>query len=320
MDVDYKRQGGVTTVPLCSAEEVALLEVVRPSVDWRAVRTVAAGRRSPLAALDPIAPGRDRAFLAEVAPIARVGRAAVVNWRRRHSDFPPPVAGTDVHPQFDRRQVAAWLLTHDKIGVPTGPTVASVLLAGTGGATHRFRLDDPLRPYLDGSCVGRCQPRWRSAQSCVCHRPRPWIPAPWVGRGGATPVWPAGLSGVSAAPAWASRAVRASRTPPDPRGTTRGGWAQVGSPTQQRGGRRVRCGGPAAVVLPEVESPCSWWGSRDVLDITVVCPDLVAEVSADRAIDHGGVFRHPLRFKRLRLDVTVVDVPRFGQGPVAAAG
>ncbi|WP_244291533.1 hypothetical protein [Streptomyces subrutilus] len=73
-------------------------------------------------------------------------------------------------------------------------------------------------------------------------------------------------------------------------------------------------------MLPEVESPCSWWGSRDVLDITVVCPDLVAEVSADRAIDHGGVFRHPLRFKRLRLDVTVVDVPRFGQGPVAAAG
>ncbi|MGW0367284.1 hypothetical protein [Streptomyces sp. NPDC002990] len=62
------------------------------------------------------------------------------------------------------------------------------------------------------------------------------------------------------------------------------------------------------------------WGSRDVLDAVLVRPELVAEVSADRAVDRGGVFRHPLRFKRLRLDVTMEDVPRFGAGPVAAAG
>ncbi|MEU4729565.1 hypothetical protein [Streptomyces sp. NPDC023588] len=62
------------------------------------------------------------------------------------------------------------------------------------------------------------------------------------------------------------------------------------------------------------------WGSRDVLDATLVRPDLVAEVSADRAIDRGGVFRHPLRFNRLRVDVTVKDVPGFGAGPTAAAG
>ncbi|WP_243879397.1 ATP-dependent DNA ligase [Streptomyces sp. KS 21] len=62
------------------------------------------------------------------------------------------------------------------------------------------------------------------------------------------------------------------------------------------------------------------WGSRDVLDAILVRPDLVAEVSADRAIDRGGVFRHPLRFNRLRLDVTVEDVPGFGAGPTAAAG
>ncbi|WP_244291575.1 hypothetical protein [Streptomyces subrutilus] len=52
----------------------------------------------------------------------------------------------------------------------------------------------------------------------------------------------------------------------------------------------------------------------------MVRPELVAEVSADRSIDHGRVFRHPLRFKRLRLDVMAGDVPLFGQGPVAAAG
>ncbi|WP_242438950.1 hypothetical protein [Streptomyces sp. CB00455] len=63
----------------------------------------------------------------------------------------------------------------------------------------------------------------------------------------------------------------------------------------------------------------SAWGSRDVLDVTLACPELVAEVSVDRAVDRG-VFRHPLRFKRLRLDVTADDVPRFGEGPAAAAG
>ncbi|WP_234321327.1 hypothetical protein [Streptomyces katrae] len=64
----------------------------------------------------------------------------------------------------------------------------------------------------------------------------------------------------------------------------------------------------------------STWGSRDVLDVTLVRSELVAEVSADRAVDRGGVWRHPLRFKRLRLDVGLEDVPRFGQGPTAAVG
>ncbi|MCX4808555.1 hypothetical protein OG594_44430 [Streptomyces sp. NBC_01214] len=36
---------------------------------------------------------------------------------------------------------------------------------------------------------------------------------------------------------------------------------------------------------------------------TLVQPRLVAEFSTDRAIDHGGVYRHPLRFQRLRPDV-----------------
>ncbi|WP_240805662.1 hypothetical protein [Streptomyces sp. A1547] len=62
------------------------------------------------------------------------------------------------------------------------------------------------------------------------------------------------------------------------------------------------------------------WGSREALDAVLVRPDLVVEVSADRAIDRGGVFRHPLRFRRLRLDVTSEDVPRFGEGPTAAVG
>ncbi|MFE5678969.1 hypothetical protein ACFQ7B_12235 [Streptomyces erythrochromogenes] len=149
VEIDVKRQGGVTTVPLYDAQEIALLEVVRPAVDWRAVRTTAAGRRSPLAALTPLVPGEDRVLLAEVARIAQVGRAAVVNWRRRHDDFPTPVAGTSVHPLFDRRAVVAWLLAHDKIEVPTGPTLATLVVAGAGGASHRFRLDDPWLALTD---------------------------------------------------------------------------------------------------------------------------------------------------------------------------
>ncbi|MER6781956.1 MULTISPECIES: hypothetical protein [unclassified Streptomyces] len=56
------------------------------------------------------------------------------------------------------------------------------------------------------------------------------------------------------------------------------------------------------------------------MDAVLVRPEAVAEISADRSLDHGGIFRHPLRFKRLRLDVTAEDVPRFGRGPAAAAG
>ncbi|WP_329201897.1 MULTISPECIES: hypothetical protein [unclassified Streptomyces] len=54
-----------------------------------------------------------------------------------------------------------------------------------------------------------------------------------------------------------------------------------------------------------------------MLDVSLVRPDLVAEISADRSIDRGGVWRHPLRFKRLRLDVVAGDVPGFGEGRAA---
>ncbi|MDX2389541.1 MULTISPECIES: hypothetical protein [unclassified Streptomyces] len=61
-------------------------------------------------------------------------------------------------------------------------------------------------------------------------------------------------------------------------------------------------------------------GTRDVLDAVLVRPELIAEITADRAIDHGGVHRHPVRFKRLRLDAVVEDIPLFGAGPASAAG
>ncbi|MCM1951032.1 hypothetical protein NC315_37585 [Streptomyces sp. G2] len=56
VDIDYKHHSGPTTIPLYSAEAVALLPLTRPSVDWHALRALPAGRRSLLAALDPSPP------------------------------------------------------------------------------------------------------------------------------------------------------------------------------------------------------------------------------------------------------------------------
>ncbi|MCY0932431.1 hypothetical protein OTB20_41080 [Streptomyces sp. H27-H1] len=77
---------------------------------------------------------------------------------------------------------------------------------------------------------------------------------------------------------------------------------------------------PAPATRGRVCGSRAAWGSRDVLDAVLVRPDLVAEISADRAVDHGGVYRHPLRFKRLRQDVEARDVAGFGQGPATAVG
>ncbi|MFD7561231.1 hypothetical protein ACFV9E_42975 [Streptomyces sp. NPDC059835] len=63
VDVDYEHHGGVTTVPLCSARDIALLDVVRPWVDWRAVRETRPGRRSLLSALISVTPDSDRVLL-----------------------------------------------------------------------------------------------------------------------------------------------------------------------------------------------------------------------------------------------------------------
>jgi hypothetical protein len=45
--------------------------------------------------------------------------------------------------------------------------------------------------------------------------------------------------------------------------------------------------------------------------LTRVQPELVVEVSADAALQ-AGVFRHPLRYVRLRPDLRPEDVPPIG--------
>jgi hypothetical protein len=58
---------------------------------------------------------------AEIARIAKVGRAAVSNWRRRHPDFPKPAGGTATSPTFSLAEVEEWLRGQGKlVEVPAG--------------------------------------------------------------------------------------------------------------------------------------------------------------------------------------------------------
>ncbi|MCD9875536.1 N-6 DNA methylase [Streptomyces guryensis] len=75
---------------------------------------------------------------AGIARLAGVGRAAVSNWRRRHSDFPKPVGGTETSPSFALAEVEGWLRKQGKLaevplrervwqqlaGHPEGPVTA----------------------------------------------------------------------------------------------------------------------------------------------------------------------------------------------------
>ena len=45
----------------------------------------------------------------DIADLARVSRAAVSNWRRRHADFPKQAGGTQTKPLYDLSEVKAWL-------------------------------------------------------------------------------------------------------------------------------------------------------------------------------------------------------------------
>ncbi|AZP14739.1 ATP-dependent DNA ligase [Streptomyces aquilus] len=57
------------------------------------------------------------------------------------------------------------------------------------------------------------------------------------------------------------------------------------------------------------------WSSREHLSVRLVVPEAVAEVAVDVARDSPGRWRHPVRFTRIRADMTLGDVPLFGAAP-----
>ncbi|MER5884678.1 N-6 DNA methylase [Streptomyces sp. NPDC001941] len=72
---------------------------------------------------------------AGIARLAGVGRAAVSNWRRRHSDFPKPVGGTETSPSFALADVEHWLRAQGKLAeVPLRERVWQQLAGHPGGA------------------------------------------------------------------------------------------------------------------------------------------------------------------------------------------
>ncbi|MFC7220734.1 N-6 DNA methylase [Streptomyces polyrhachis] len=78
---------------------------------------------------------------AGIARLAGVGRAAVSNWRRRHTDFPRPVGGTETSPHFDLAEVEAWLRAQGKIGgVPQRERVWQLVAGHPGGAPAGLAL------------------------------------------------------------------------------------------------------------------------------------------------------------------------------------
>ncbi|ELP66310.1 MULTISPECIES: ATP-dependent DNA ligase [Streptomyces] len=51
------------------------------------------------------------------------------------------------------------------------------------------------------------------------------------------------------------------------------------------------------------------WGSREKLQVSLVVPETVVEISVDVSRDARGRLRHPVRFVRVRADMAVEDVP-----------
>ncbi|MBO4210825.1 N-6 DNA methylase, partial [Micromonospora echinofusca] len=78
---------------------------------------------------------------AEISRLAKVTRATVSNWRRRHPDFPAPTGGTDTSPAYDLTAVRAWLAKRGQLpaGSPTDE-LRTILRTSATDLAHRSRL------------------------------------------------------------------------------------------------------------------------------------------------------------------------------------
>lgn len=59
--------------------------------------------------------------------------------------------------------------------------------------------------------------------------------------------------------------------------------------------------------------------TSQAVDVALVEPNLIAEVAVDGALDSAGRWRHPVKWLRLRMDLTPSNVPLFGSGNDPAA-
>lgn len=107
-----------------------------------------AGTATP--APDPRLP-RPLMSMRDVAELADVRRPVITMWRRRHADFPGPVAGSATRPLFDPRSIANWLISTGRADRERiEPDLSLYTLAGLGG---RIPPDDLIASVTALICL-----------------------------------------------------------------------------------------------------------------------------------------------------------------------
>lgn len=87
----------------------------------------------------------------DIAELADVRRPVVTMWRRRHADFPGPVAGSATQPLFDPRSIANWLVSTGRADRERiEPDLSLDTLAGLGG---RIPPDDLIASVTALICL-----------------------------------------------------------------------------------------------------------------------------------------------------------------------
>ena len=87
----------------------------------------------------------------DIAELADVRRPVVTMWRRRHVDFPGPVAGSATQPLFDPRSIADWLVSTGRADRERiEPDLSLYTLAGLGG---RIPPDDLIASVTALICL-----------------------------------------------------------------------------------------------------------------------------------------------------------------------
>ncbi|MFJ6571990.1 N-6 DNA methylase [Streptomyces sp. NPDC091292] len=137
---------------------------------------------------------------AGIARLAGVGRAAVSNWRRRHTDFPRPVGGTETSPSFALTEVEDWLRRQGKLAeVPLRERIWQQLAGHPAG---------PVTGLVHAGCV----------LLLVRDRPTDWLEIAAVSDARVADLLPPALAKVLAARFGSQQAVNTPpathRTPP----------------------------------------------------------------------------------------------------------
>ncbi|MGF6882338.1 SAM-dependent methyltransferase [Nocardia sp. GAS34] len=87
---------------------------------------------------------------AELSRLAGVTRATVSNWRRRHSDFPKAVGGSEARPLFDLHQMQEWLAARDIRPADSPMAELRTMLRADVTPDDAFRFMQSLRRAEDG--------------------------------------------------------------------------------------------------------------------------------------------------------------------------